>query len=412
MRRAICLFLCSLSLACAAVLQARPQDNAGSRRREPSQEVYSKVLPATVWIVTDTGFGSGFLADRARRLVITNYHVIDGAKTIRVYFPTFNRNGEAISDRNFYLARSYLAINARVVVVDKKADLAVLHLQRLPLSAKALNLAKGSPKPGQTVHSIGNPDAVEALWVYTNGKVRQVYEKQWVSRDDFGRPKYAHSAKVVETDSPLNPGDSGGPLVNNDGEVVGVTCGGIRIARVSTLIDVSHVHRILSHPEVQKIPRVFDKEPAPAPPAALRNQRLASKDEGRFFGPETFKKINDTAATLYFEKEIDLVVETYERPPVDDPDKLVDLAPPERQAKLREIARRRIQQLGMQKGLYVLITRLPPSLIVERHGEVPDWPLDFASNLSQQLLEDFRNRRFDAGMEKFLLEVLKATRLR
>ena len=64
------------------------------------------------------------------------------------------------------------------------------------------------------MHSIGNPGTSGALWVYTPGKVRQVYSKKWKAKLDE-RNIHTFQAKVIETDSPTNPGDSGGPLVND-----------------------------------------------------------------------------------------------------------------------------------------------------------------------------------------------------
>src|SRR5206468_1395232 len=54
--------------------------------------------------------------------------------------------------------------------------------------------------------------------VYNAGAVRQVYRFDRV----IGLQHVA--ARVIETQSPLNPGDSGGPLFNDAGEVVGVHC--------------------------------------------------------------------------------------------------------------------------------------------------------------------------------------------
>jgi tetratricopeptide (TPR) repeat protein len=70
------------------------------------------------------------------------------------------------------------------------------------------------------LHSIGNPSASGALWVYSTGSVRQVYRKEW--RFASGPLR---SARVVETQSPINPGDSGGPVVSDDGEVLAVVSG-------------------------------------------------------------------------------------------------------------------------------------------------------------------------------------------
>jgi hypothetical protein len=371
----------------------------------PGHDVYNKTLPATVWIVVQTprgtAFGSGALIDQTRRLVVTNHHVIEDAKTIVVFFPAFDRNNKAIPERQFYLKRrNDLALPAQLVTTDPTADLALLRLPHLPLQAKALPLAHDSPAPGQTVHSIGNPAASDALWVYTSGKVRQVYQRQWQAAASGARTR-RYSAKIIETDSPINPGDSGGPLVNDQAQLVGITSAAATQARLfSIFIDVSHLQRLLLDPQVRKIP------PDSSPHTPPRRQPLPSADNGHFFQPDTWKQLHNAAATL-FQQHIDLVVETYNQPPLDHADQLATLTPAERIAKLRHYAQQRIAQLRLHNGLYVLITRQPPSLIVERHGHIPQWPDNFTNKLSQQLLEDFRKREFDSGLQKFLQTVLE-----
>jgi HEAT repeat protein len=74
--------------------------------------------------------------------------------------------------------------------------------------------------------------------VYTNGKVRAVYRKQWTSSG--GDLIMRNDSRVVETDSPTNHGDSGGPLCNDRGELVGITQGGSATANaISVFIDHS-----------------------------------------------------------------------------------------------------------------------------------------------------------------------------
>ena len=69
-----------------------------------------------------------------------------------------------------------------------------------------MKLASGSPNPGERVHSIGNPVASTAMWIYTSGTVRQVLS----AKTSLGK-KQKLDAKVIETQSPIKPGDSGGP---------------------------------------------------------------------------------------------------------------------------------------------------------------------------------------------------------
>lgn len=229
-----------------------------------TEQIYQRLLKSTVWVVVPRSkdpttnrrvitTGSGSLVDRARRLVLTNYHVVRSAigkenERVLVAFPVF-RNGSAVAvaERSFYLERISHggAIHGHVLAWDEKCDLAVIQLERVPEGAQQLPLARGSPLPGQDVHSVGNPGQSGALWVYTPGKVRQVYHHKW--QTGTGPDRLDLDAKIVETQSPINRGDSGGPLVNNKGELVGVTQGHLIDAQqLSLFIDVSEVRSFLS----------------------------------------------------------------------------------------------------------------------------------------------------------------------
>jgi predicted Zn finger-like uncharacterized protein len=204
--------------------------------------VYNYVLRSTAWIVTrlvDGGaMGSGELIDRDNRLVLTNYHVVHGMIDFIVMFPEHDKkDGKLIKERNYYItqARADNVIKGKVVAIDKGRDLALIQLDRVPDGAEALPFAKTEPQEGDQVHSIGNPGASDQLWVYTNGKVRGIYKKEWLSGGaDFVLDL---KAKVVETDSPVNPGDSGGPCVNDRGELIGTTQGkSTRGAQISIFV--------------------------------------------------------------------------------------------------------------------------------------------------------------------------------
>ena len=241
------LFLLSVGLVAPA--QEKKTDPLGPK--DTGASVYRQVLPGTVWIHSDRGngrraTGSGSLVDKGRRLVLTNYHVVGNVKKATVFFPDFGKDKKAIPERQHYLdLAGRLGIPGEVVELDKEGDLALVRLDRVPDGAVELPLAAESPDPGQAVHSIGNPGKSGALWVYTPGKVRQVYGKKWKAKLDE-RTVLTFQAKVIETDSPTNPGDSGGPLVNDRGELVGVTQGGVIDAdALSLFVDLSEVKRLV-----------------------------------------------------------------------------------------------------------------------------------------------------------------------
>src|SRR5262249_16778454 len=139
---------------------------------------------------------------------------------VEVIFPTYGKDGRPVAEKSHYRQDAKRFV-ADVIDGDGRRDLAIIRLrERPPEGVAEFTLAEREPRPGDRVHSIGNPDASDALWVYSAGTVRQVYRKEWRYRSGP-----AHLARVVETQAAINPGDSGGPVVNDAGELVAVVSG-------------------------------------------------------------------------------------------------------------------------------------------------------------------------------------------
>ncbi len=218
-------------------------------------DVYPYVLKSATFIIAvmkdgrSVGAGSGSLIDRKNRLVLTNDHVAGDAKYVAVFFPNYDKNGKLVAEKRMFMDQfrdKKNVMQAKVIATNLTCDLCILQLPRLPDGVEALPLAKQSCRVGQRVHSIGNPGASGALWVYAPGVVRQTYHTTWRTLND-DRTFNTHTADVIETQSPTNHGDSGGPLVNDRGELVGVTHGGKSdgLSSISLFIDVTEVKRFV-----------------------------------------------------------------------------------------------------------------------------------------------------------------------
>jgi S1-C subfamily serine protease len=265
-----------LSLCTAVVLAVLAPTAVG--QTESGEKIYQRTLRGTTWILgirnDGAATGTGALVDVTHKWVITNFHVAGDANRILVFFPRF-RDGKLIAERSEYqdLLRKGGGIPAKVVYRDQRRDLVLLELESIPHGAEVIHLARTSPSPGQRVHSVGNPGKSGALWLYTQGTVRQVYEKKWRVRDANSILEF--SARVVETQSPTNPGDSGGPLVNDQGDLVGVTQGMAADASLLSLfIDVSEVKAFLA------TNKVLAKLPA-APKRGGGEERARSEPEAK-----------------------------------------------------------------------------------------------------------------------------------
>ncbi len=305
--------------------------------------------------------------------------------------------------------------------IDKEGDLALIRIDRVPDGVPELPLADSSPDPGTAVQSIGNPGKSGALWVYTPGKVRQVYTKKWKAKLDE-RTIVTFEAKVIETDSPTNPGDSGGPLVNDKGELVGVTQGGALDAQsISIFVDLSEVKRLINRRSVQALrstetsttaaaqdpPKKDKKEPA----KPRREAALKSKDDAKLFSATTWKKVQPTADRLLKEKNVDLIIETFNVTPKGDAEKLKAMSAEDREKFFKDFVRERAKTLKLS-GIYIFVCRNPGFLWIEMMGDgASTFPPGFGSKITSIVHTAFKDKKFDTGLTDALQMILEAQEL-
>jgi tetratricopeptide (TPR) repeat protein len=217
-----------------------PKPEGVAPRPFSPKEIYHNLLPSTCLVIwqkqagsgIDRGWGTGWVVDARRRLIVTNHHVVDGFDVVRVGFPIM-KDGRIVNDERVDL------ITGTVIDRSKQRDLALILLATLQAGAPALRLATENPEPGERVFTIGAmAQGDEKLWDFASGSVRQV-SRQHLSN--------GHAASVVETDMPLNHGNSGGPVVNDRGVVVAVVEGHRPEGQLVTLcVAVDEVRALLS----------------------------------------------------------------------------------------------------------------------------------------------------------------------
>lgn len=213
------------------------------------RKIYRQAVRATALVKVKTaeksGFGTAWVINREKGLLITNYHVIEEAKQVQVLFPII-RGGRVVADKDLY--KKETPLTARVLAADPRCDLAILQLPKIPDDVTELKLATESAEPGERVHSVGNPGVSSAYWVYSQGLVRQVAHRK------IAFPGQVIETMLVEIQSPVNPGDSGSALVNDQGEVVAVVSATNHTAQLFGLaIDVSRVRHFLAETTAPKV---------------------------------------------------------------------------------------------------------------------------------------------------------------
>jgi S1-C subfamily serine protease len=240
----------TFTLKTAADLDFLPPGWSDGEKAVPLEhrELYRRLLRSVVWVVdAQTGdTGAGVVVLPHNRLVLTCHHVVQPGGDVAALFPIYE-DGQVVAEREPYLSvfQTGRAVHGRVIAADRRRDLALIRLDAMPDEVQPLPRAQESAFAAQVVHSIGNPN-VGALWVYTRGAVRQVVHRKAA---DAGA-RIALDARVILTDSPINPGDSGGPLVNSQGELLGITHGYFRapdnrVQRTSLFIDLSEIEAFL-----------------------------------------------------------------------------------------------------------------------------------------------------------------------
>ena len=165
-------------------------------------DVFERSRRAVVEVQARTGRGraggSGFVIDR-RGDIVTNQHVVDEARTVRVRF-----------------ADQDAPVRARVLGRDPSTDLAVLRVDPDAVRGglRSLELgASGRLRVGEPAIALGSPFGLDGT--LTTGVVSALDR-------DITSPNGFPIDEVVQTDAAINPGNSGGPLLDAAGRVIGV----------------------------------------------------------------------------------------------------------------------------------------------------------------------------------------------
>ena len=165
--------------------------------------LYQRVDPSVVNIEVNIdssddidATGSGFVYDTDGH-IITNGHVIEGARDISVtFYDGYN-------------------VPAKLIGKDEFGDLAVIQVNVPKERLLPVTFADSSKlQVGQRVIAIGNPFGL--LSSMTTGIVSAT------GRTLNSRSAQYRNPSIIQTDAQINPGNSGGPLLDLNGHVIGI----------------------------------------------------------------------------------------------------------------------------------------------------------------------------------------------
>ena len=175
-----------------------------ANRTPSNDELVAKLRPSVVLVETHTqytsGWGTGWVLDADKGLIVTNNHVIAGANAVQV-------GGEGVTPRNANIVGAAPCDDLAVIHVDDKAGFTTAKLgTQAALHQGDGVLVLGYPKTSSTQRNL----------VLTTGNVSVV------STAFEGAGEINDLPNMILTTAKVNSGNSGGPLVNTKGEVVGV----------------------------------------------------------------------------------------------------------------------------------------------------------------------------------------------
>ena len=150
--------------------------------------------------VASEGSGVIYKKDGKEAYIVTNNHVVDGAKKLEIM----------LSDGS--------KITGELVGKDTYSDLAVVKVSSDKIKTVAEFADSNSLTVGEKAIAIGSPLGTEYANSVTEGIVSSL-SRTVTMQNDNGETV---STNAIQTDAAINPGNSGGALVNIEGQVIGI----------------------------------------------------------------------------------------------------------------------------------------------------------------------------------------------
>ena len=228
-------------------------------------------------------YGSGSGVVIAKEYVLTNYHVVEGAHSLKISLDE--------DEKNLY--------DATVVASDADKDVAVLHVPGLPLEPVELGNSDDLVI-GDWVVCIGNP--IGFTGTATAGIVSGLNRE--IASESSTIDKYGRNSQIVnsmiQTDAAINSGNSGGGMFNTAGQLVGIPTLKYSGTRYSSNAAVESIGMCIPINEAKDIiEAALNGEGAAAEPADTENNENTGNDlKGKPRMGVTVSTVKDTRGQL------------------------------------------------------------------------------------------------------------------
>lgn len=151
-------------------------------------------------VASSEGSGIIYQKENGKAYVVTNEHVVNGAKQLEVLLSSGDQ------------------VKGKLVGSDVYSDLAVIEIDADKVQSVAEFADSDTVNVGEVAIAIGSPLGTEFANTVTQGIVSGV-GRQMTNQNDNGQTV---SINAIQTDAAINPGNSGGALINIEGQVIGI----------------------------------------------------------------------------------------------------------------------------------------------------------------------------------------------
>ena len=183
--------------------------------------------------INSEGSGVIYKKDGDDAYIVTNTHVISGAKKVDIRLADGTK------------------VPGEIVGSDTYSDIAVVKISSEKVSTVAEFGDSSQLSVGETAIAIGSPLGSEYANTVTQGIVSSLNRHVSLKSEDG----QAISTNAIQTDTAINPGNSGGPLINIQGQVIGITSskiasnGGTSVEGLGFAIPANDVKNIIKQLE-------------------------------------------------------------------------------------------------------------------------------------------------------------------